>query len=118
MMHAALKVASEALAGMDHRHSPEGWMRRAWEVTRDQGPLDDVDERILSYLESRMAAATEREALGIQLQVFRQSGGLPDVVAAAARVRIAAEGGITHEHAQELGYGSVADFLVQRPEEG
>lgn len=108
------RLIARQLAGLDRTRSAESWTRRAYEAVRHAGPTEGLEERITEYLRGRIKAATEREAAAIRFQVSRRVGVVPEDLLAPGRVRIASEGGISHEHAVELGYESVADLLGHR----
>ncbi len=112
-MDAALRPTVESLAVLDKRHTAAAHLRRAYEVVRDQGPLEEVEGRMLTYLEARREAAMEREAHDILVRAFRRRGLPSEELMAPARARIAREGGISHEHAVALGYAKVADLTGQ-----
>lgn len=113
-MQAAQRAVANALAGFDGR-TAESWHRRAWEATKDAGPLEEADDRMLAFLEERYKdtreRALEREAFKIRLDVYRRSRSLPsEEVMRPARERVLREGGISHGHATSLGYESVAEL--------
>jgi hypothetical protein len=102
--------AAQHLAKLDHRYSADTHLRRAWEVVKEAGPLEQVDGRLLDHIESRIASKVEREAFRVRLQVYRRSDLPSEEVLAPARERVAAEGGISEGHAKALGYESRGDL--------
>jgi hypothetical protein len=102
--------AAARLAGLTRNRTPGAWQERAADVVASRRA-----ESVEGYLQERIAAVVEGEALSIRIQAFRSDHGLPDEVTGPARERIKREGGISHQHAQDLGYESVADFQKRRP---
>lgn len=105
------QLKAQNLASLSGRHSPETWLRRAFQAAQDEGvSVGQLDDRLDAYLDRRTEAATEQAAAAIRAQVARTSGVVPERLMAAERVRVAAEGGISHEHAVDLGYESLLDW--------
>jgi len=111
-MEGALKAVAAEMAKADRRFTADGHVRRAYEVVKDDGPLEEVEARIAGHLQSRVDSAVEREAFRIRLQAYQHNGLPSEEVLAPARQRVARDGGVTNEHARDLGYQGLEDLFA------
>jgi hypothetical protein len=107
-----LKATVQGLRSLHPRRTEQDWLRRAFEVNREAGPLDEVEDRMAAWLHERIVAAQGSQALTTKVREFvSEPSGLTPELEQVARDKV--RQGITHERAVELGYESLDDMRRQ-----
>jgi hypothetical protein len=110
-LHDTATVLARELARLDPVRSDQAWLRRAWDAAREAGPIEEAERAMVAYLEGRLAAQAEKLAFRTLLDIDRARARVSDEVTGPQRARLDRDGGLTHEHARDLGYEGLADLL-------